>query len=151
MESDREVADVISAPIGLSWSDCTGGYSLAYTTTFQDRNMVVLARPPARAFWTAVSIGLDMTSPVALYLPLWVKLLKLWDYIMFNFLLSSDNVFVIYIYDLLAEKSQLMTMLLICHCWPRISFAMVAADSNVAENFVVSHDALVGNDRSCWM
>ena len=41
IESDREVADIISAPIGLGWSDCTGGCSLASTTTFQDRNKVV--------------------------------------------------------------------------------------------------------------
>ena len=33
----KSVADVISAPIGLSWlAYCTGGYSLASTTTFQD-------------------------------------------------------------------------------------------------------------------
>ena len=38
--------DVISAPIEHSWSDCMGGFSLASTTTFQDRNIVVLARPP---------------------------------------------------------------------------------------------------------
>ena len=33
--------------------------------------MIVLARLPAFAVWSAVFIGADMMSPVALYLPLW--------------------------------------------------------------------------------
>ena len=33
--------------------------------------MVVLARSPAFAVWSAVFIGADIKSPVTLYLPLW--------------------------------------------------------------------------------
>ena len=38
---------------------------------YNHRKMVVLALHPAFAVWSAVFIGADMTSPVALYLPLW--------------------------------------------------------------------------------
>ena len=46
IESDREVADVISAPIDHSWSDCTGRVSRQYN----QGKMVVLAQPPGCAF-----------------------------------------------------------------------------------------------------
>ena len=39
---------------------------------YNHRKMVVLAQHPAFVVWSARFIGADMTSPVALYLPLWL-------------------------------------------------------------------------------
>ena len=41
---------------------------------YNHRKIIELARHPAFAVWSAVFIGADMTSPVALYLPLWACL-----------------------------------------------------------------------------
>ena len=43
----------------------------------QPQEKVVLVQQPAFAVWSAVFIGADMTSPVALYIPLWIKHLKI--------------------------------------------------------------------------
>ena len=61
IESDREVADVISAPTEHSWSDCMGR-AIVLPVQYNP-----ISEPPAHAVWSAVSIGADMTSRVALY------------------------------------------------------------------------------------
>jgi len=59
---------------GHSWSDCTGGGSRQYNHIPVLKCGCTGKTKAARAVWSAVSIGADMTSPVALYLPLCVKL-----------------------------------------------------------------------------
>ena len=73
IESDREVADIISAPIRLS---CTarGGYSLASTTTFWDIWFYWRDPPPVQSDQLC-SIGADMMSATSLSLSIYNLLL----------------------------------------------------------------------------